>query len=31
VLPISKGWESMTDKKGSRVITGRGFWEVFTK
>ena len=31
VLPISKGWESMTDKKGIRVITGRGFWEVFTK
>lgn len=31
VLPISKGWESMTDKKGIRVITGRGYWDIFTK
>ena len=31
VLPISKGWESMTDKKGIGIITGRRYWDIFTK
>ena len=31
IVPLSAGWGSMSDKKGIRTITGRGYWEIFTK